>query len=271
MIEKPFKLSETGRAMLRLGARREDCLVPPPTLPVAAARQVMRSLLNAGMVEEVPEPADLTGYLWRAAEDGTRLVLRATVAGLDAINETASSVTADDVEMPDTNTLAICALDSSDVAPDLEIPKAASTREDIQVSPVAPAAPTSGFTLRQAAQSLLEAWDDEANDRAGVPAGMKRLRDLLTRPRNPPTSTRAPREGTKQEAVLAMLRRPEGATVAQIAEAMGWAPHTVRGFFAGLKKRQRIIVVPAERIRQVGPNTGGAKGSYTIYRIAEAG
>ena len=33
-----------------------------------------------------------------------------------------------------------------------------------------------------------------------------------------------------------MLRRPEGATVAQIAEATGWAAHTVRGFFAGLKK-----------------------------------
>jgi hypothetical protein len=45
------------------------------------------------------------------------------------------------------------------------------------------------------------------------------------------------REGTKQEQVLAMLRRPEGATVAQIAEATGWAQHTVRGFFAGLKRR----------------------------------
>jgi predicted transcriptional regulator len=42
--------------------------------------------------------------------------------------------------------------------------------------------------------------------------------------------------------VLAMLRRPEGATVAQIAEATGWAQHTVRGFFAGLKKRQGITV-----------------------------
>jgi hypothetical protein len=64
-----------------------------------------------------------------------------------------------------------------------------------------------------------------------------------------------------------MLRRAEGATVAQIAAAMNWAPHTVRGFFAGLKKRQGIIVAPVERVRQVGGE--GAKGSYTIYRIAE--
>ena len=67
-----------------------------------------------------------------------------------------------------------------------------------------------------------------------------------------------------------MLRRPEGATVAQIAEATGWAPHTVRGFFAGLKKCQGIEVQVLERVRMVGPNKEGAKGSYTIYRISAA-
>ena len=44
---------------------------------------------------------------------------------------------------------------------------------------------------------------------------------------------------------------------------------TVRGFFAGLKKRQGITVEIAERIRQVGPNKQGGKGSYTVYRVAE--
>ena len=51
--------------MLMLGATREDRLIPPPTLPVAAARQVVRSLLNAGMIEEVPEPAAVADYFWR--------------------------------------------------------------------------------------------------------------------------------------------------------------------------------------------------------------
>jgi hypothetical protein len=41
----------------------------------------------------------------------------------------------------------------------------------------------------------------------------------------------------------------------------------VRGFFAGLKKRQGISVIAAERIRQVGPNKEGAKGSFTIYHL----
>jgi len=69
--------------------------------------------------------------------------------------------------------------------------------------------------------------------------------------------------------VLALLRRPEGATIAQISEATGWQQHTVRGFFAGLKKRQGIEVQVLERVRQVGPNKEGARGSYSIYRIAD--
>jgi predicted ArsR family transcriptional regulator len=91
---------------------------------------------------------------------------------------------------------------------------------------------------------------------------------MLSRPA--PAPTNGPRQDTKQEAVLALLRRAEGATVAQVAEATGWANHTVRGFFAGLKKRG-IAVTVLERVRQVGPNNQGAKGSYSIYRIAEAG
>jgi hypothetical protein len=68
--------------------------------------------------------------------------------------------------------------------------------------------------------------------------------------------------------VLAMLRREEGATVAQIAEATGWASHTVRGFLAGLKKKG-FQVATLERVRMVGPNKEGAKGSYTVYAIAD--
>jgi hypothetical protein len=41
------------------------------------------------------------------------------------------------------------------------------------------------------------------------------------------------------------------------------------GFLAGLEKRG-IEVSVLERVRQVGPNKAGAKGSYTVYRVAEA-
>ena len=66
------------------------------------------------------------------------------------------------------------------------------------------------------------------------------------------------------------LRRDEGATVAQIVAATAWAQHTVRGFLANLK-RKGITVEVLERVRQVGPGSTGAKGSYSIYRVASAG
>ena len=99
------------------------------------------------------------------------------------------------------------------------------------------------------------------------------LRDALARkpgrPMREPGSPPRPREGTKLMAVLAMLRRPEGATVAQVGEATGWGKDTVRGFFAGLKKKG-ISVGAVERVRSVGPNRAGGRGSYTIYRATEA-
>ena len=38
---------------------------------------------------------------------------------------------------------------------------------------------------------------------------------------------------SKQDEVIAMLRRPEGATVDEVASATGWQRHTVRGVFSG--------------------------------------
>jgi hypothetical protein len=64
-----------------------------------------------------------------------------------------------------------------------------------------------------------------------------------------------------------MLARDEGASGPQIAEATGWAPHTVRGFLAGLAKKG-IKVDVLGRVRQVGPDKQGAKGSYSVYRLA---
>ena len=56
--------------------------------------------------------------------------------------------------------------------------------------------------------------------------------------------------------MLILLRRPEGATVAQVAGSTAWAMHTVRGFFAGLKiighRGHRAGAGTAGRARQAG-------------------
>src|SRR5205809_4283934 len=55
---------------------------------------------------------------------------------------------------------------------------------------------------------------------------------------------------SKQEAVIAMLQRPEGATVDEVATAMGWQRHTVRGLFSGtLKKKLGLTLASATEER----------------------
>jgi len=53
-----------------------------------------------------------------------------------------------------------------------------------------------------------------------------------------PPPPRRQRDGTKQAALIAMLQAPEGASVAEIAAALGWQRHTVRAALShGLKRR----------------------------------
>jgi hypothetical protein len=82
-----------------------------------------------------------------------------------------------------------------------------------------------------------------------------------------PSAKPAPRAGTKQAQMIEMLKRPEGATVEQIAAATGWQHHTIRGAISGALKRKLGLTVEATRTREVGPNKTGAKGSSTVYRI----
>ena len=54
---------------------------------------------------------------------------------------------------------------------------------------------------------------------------------------------KVPREFSKKSIVLDLLRRPKGATLAEIMEKMGWQKHTVRGFISGnLTKKMGLTV-----------------------------
>ena len=65
------------------------------------------------------------------------------------------------------------------------------------------------------------------------------------------------REGTKQAALVEMLRRTKGATIAEIVEATGWQAHTVRGAFAGALKKRLGLAVTSEKVA----------GKERVYRL----
>ena len=70
--------------------------------------------------------------------------------------------------------------------------------------------------------------------------------EMLPEP-EPPS---AAKPASKQGEVIAMLRRPEGATVDEVASAMGWQRHTVRGLFSGtLKKKLGLTLASAQEER----------------------
>ena len=56
------------------------------------------------------------------------------------------------------------------------------------------------------------------------------------------------RSGTKQEAVIAMLRAEGGATIDEIVAATSWAPHTARGFLSGALKKKLGLTITSEKV-----------------------
>jgi len=65
------------------------------------------------------------------------------------------------------------------------------------------------------------------------------------------------RVGTKQAQVIAMLQRPEGATIAEIVAATAWQAHSARGVISGVLKKKLGLVV--------GSTKEDGRGS--VYRI----
>jgi hypothetical protein len=94
----------------------------------------------------------------------------------------------------------------------------------------------------------------KVGDREGLIDQLWSAIEALPEP-EPQSDTKRP---SKQDAVIAMLRRPEGATVEEVARATGWQRHTVRGAFSGTLKKKlgfALASVQEERGR--------------VYRIAE--
>jgi hypothetical protein len=91
----------------------------------------------------------------------------------------------------------------------------------------------------------------------GIQVEPQKTKTQKPTPKPVPTE-RKMREGTKQAVVIEMLRRPEGATIAEIVEATSWASHTTRGFLAGAIKKKLGLNIESEKEESRG----------RVYRIA---
>jgi Protein of unknown function (DUF3489) len=155
-----------------------------------------------------------------------------------------------------------------DDPPPLRITRAGLEAIGVETEDDAPEGATPANTGATSADAGVQATGAPAPateaDRAATSAkGKGKTKATETASADKPT----PRAGTKQAQMIEMLKRPEGATVEQIAAATGWQHHTIRGAISGALKKKLGLTVEATRTRQVGPNKAGAKGSSTVYRI----
>jgi hypothetical protein len=225
------KLSDTQLVILSAAAQRDDLSVLP--LPDSL-------MLKGGALNKVMDSLRNRGLIRVLGGDGGPERVVITSEGMAAIG-----VEADDDEAPT----------AADTAP-------TSAETDSAAAAPAPASETNGATKQaKAGPARGKGKKARATPRATSEP------EAVGEPSPKPT----PRAGTKQALMIDLLRRPEGATVEQIAAATGWQHHTIRGAISGALKKKLGLTVEATRTREVGPNKIGAKGSSTVYRITGSG
>ncbi len=74
-----------------------------------------------------------------------------------------------------------------------------------------------------------------------------------------PPATTVQRRPSKQAMLIEMLEAPDGATIAQIVEATGWLPHTVRGAISSALKKKLGLNVLSEKV----------EGRGRVYKIKD--
>lgn len=74
----------------------------------------------------------------------------------------------------------------------------------------------------------------------------------------PASSSGSTKVASKQDRLVELLQRPNGATVVELTKATGWQAHSVRGAISGIVKKKLGLNVSTEVVEKRG----------RIYRIA---
>lgn len=98
-----------------------------------------------------------------------------------------------------------------------------------------------GLYITDAGNAAIGITDGDARDSGEAPAPASAAPDTA--------------RVTKAGAVLALLGRDEGATLADLIAATGWLPHTTRAALTGLRKKGHVL----EKSK---------RGDQTCYRVA---
>ena len=124
-----------------------------------------------------------------------------------------------------TDTTATVAEQGAHVAPKKTSPKKAATRK--KGAPKAHKTAKGGKTKKEAKPASKQVSKVAAKKDAAVP-----------------------REGSKKATVLELLRRKNGATLAEIAKATKWQNHTIRGFISGTLGKKMGLTVESTRTEE---------------------
>ena len=88
----------------------------------------------------------------------------------------------------------------------------------------------------------------------------------------PPVVTQIERKsdpGSKQAAVIELLRAPTGATISAMMRSTGWQQHSVRGFLAGVVRKKLNLQLSSEKIdgSRIYRINGGGKSKTSGSRL----